>query len=620
MLFIITELLAIAIIGLVVCMVQIKHLFPELKETVLKSGIRRLWSPKHPYLPYTLFMCSWLVIGCILPTIYIFRLASREEVDLVTRKNQLEIATKIERKGILIDSFYVAHIYPDNNPMGDITLNSLKTDLKQKGNYLLNLSDSPVNECVNTVTYLNKVLNPNYLLLNKYLRLLLREEDYRNYQMLYGAGQETTWYWERGDGNRKPDTLTFHYLAKQKDAGEFYSGYQFRLSSVLQNQKTAKMTNYYKSTLFLTAVYLLFIISLFLLIRFIIKKLFILRRPETPNTIDSPEKIPVALNAFLINTLNRHHIRKWFKSYDIIEPDQTLGRKKLNNVIIMLNPLPQNPEKWNIFISNLKNLMKRNSGRIILLSPYTPVQIREIIEEQIQSLSTDAISTKDALATKDALTEINGRLIQLFSSFIVSFIEFKNYGKELSDQLSLDNSELENDLVIGNIEGALIPKLEKVIFDKNNLPGSETDLYNLLISQYHYLWNNCTTNEKFILFDLSTDSLVNGNNKEDIKNLVAKGILDVNGKLCFVSNIFRRYVSELADSKEFISMENDAKRGDGWNKIKKPLYLIFGAIVVFFFFTQHDLLTGINGAIISIAGILGTFMKILSGRTAESGK
>jgi len=174
--------------------------------------------------------------------------------------------------------------------------------------------------------------------------------------------------------------------------------------------------------------------------------------------------------------------------------------------------------------------------------------------------------------------------------------------------------------VIGNIEGALDLKSEKEVADNIELPGSKTDVYNMLISQYRYLWESCTTYEKFILSDLSTDSLVNSNNKEDINNLIGKRILDVHGKLCYVSKGFRRYVRELADTEELMAIENDKRRLDGWNKIKNPLYIIFGAIVVFFFFTQHDIITGINGAIISITGIIGTFLKVLSGRAPENGE
>jgi hypothetical protein len=612
--FIIPEALAITITGLIVFVVQRNQLFPKLRETVLKSGIKFLWSSKSPSLPYALFICSWLVIGCILPTIYLFRIAGREEVDLLTRKNQLELATKIERKGILIDSFYIAHIYPDKNPAGDPYLNILKTNLKQKGNYLLNLSEIPVIESMKSVAFSDIRPDSDYLLLNKYLRLMIRKEDIRSYQMLYGVGLDTSWFWTGGYFSRtKPDTLKFHYKAKQKDAGGFYSGYQFRLSSVLHNQKTAKMSINSKSALFNTLVILILLLFLFRFIQIIIKKLFILERPEIPNTIETPQNIPKSVNTFLVNTLNHHHIVKWIKSACVItEPYQTLELKSLQNVLIILYPVPENPGKWDIFINTLEELFRRDSGQVILLSPYTPVQIREIVEEQIQSTSTND--------TKDALTEINQHLMRLFSHFIVSFIPDKTNGKVLSRMLGLNNPVLGNDLVIGNIGGALTPKSQKTVYSTNNLPGSESDLYNLLSSQYHYLWKTCTTNEKFILFDLSMDSLVNGKNTEDIKNLVGKGILDVDGKLCFVSNGFKRYVTEMVDSEEFIIMEKKSKMGDGWNKIKYPLYLIFGAIVMFFFFTQQEIFTGITGAIIALTGILGTLMKVLSVRSAETGK
>jgi hypothetical protein len=114
---------------------------------------------------------------------------------------------------------------------------------------------------------------------------------------------------------------------------------------------------------------------------------------------------------------------------------------------------------------------------------------------------------------------------------------------------------------------------------------------------------------------------VNGKNRDDIGNLIGKGILKVKGKLRFANKGFDRYVLELAHTDEFTELEKDSKRADGWNRIKTPLYIIFGAVVVFFFFTQQDYISIISGAILSITGLMGTLLKFgLFGKSGGEGK
>jgi hypothetical protein len=112
--------------------------------------------------------------------------------------------------------------------------------------------------------------------------------------------------------------------------------------------------------------------------------------------------------------------------------------------------------------------------------------------------------------------------------------------------------------------------------------------------------------------------MVNLKNREDNQALTSKGILKVNGNLDFVSRGFKQYVLELSGTEVFQSIQHNIKRADGWNKVKTPLYVTFGAVVIFFFLTQQDVFSGLFAAIVSIGGFFTAIWKMgIFGKPAE---
>jgi len=395
---------------------------------------------------------------------------------------------------------------------------------------------------------------------------MIRSEDIRSYQMLRRAGLDTTWYWTGGHlPGSNSDTLTLHYRSKQKNADGFYSGYQLELSTLLRNPiyVTAYTTSWLR--FFQIAVFFLFFIFLYLFIRIVIRQLFILEYTDRLSIVGINSILKNG-RTYLISTLGQDRIRKSFSgSHTLISQNNPKSITASKGILIIFNPFPISIAAWDPVFNALDKRIETDPENIILVSCYSPLQVSNMIEEAAQNATLRE--------TKDSLIRLRQMLIRLFSGFEVYFTEEQDSGKLL------------------------------------------------ISSQYQYLWEKCTLNEKFILSDLSLDSAINTKNRDDIRNLIGKGILEVKGKLSFVNRGFKLYIMELAGTEEFTNLEKSSKRADGWNKVKTPIYVIFGAVLLFFFFTQQDVISTISAAILSITGLLGTLLRFgLFGKSADVAK
>jgi hypothetical protein len=566
---------------------------------------------KNPYLPYLLFVFSWMFIACVLPTCLLFKVSEREELELTTRKNQIITTLALEKKNRQIDSLFLVHIYPNEGNGDLLMIDNIKNDLKQQGNYLLDYyKPLKIDFPVLPKKPSQGELNARYLLLNRYMRQLIQREDIRSFQMLYGSGLDPMWFWKGGHlGKSNSDSLAFYYFTKQKNGKGLYYENQLGLLSIVHNPKSSTSSMYLQ-----IMVFLLFLVLLFLFIRSVIRRIFIIEKPDKCNITNLSDIDLRNSRTYLINMLHQDEIiRSLPSSYMILSHDHSTGMKSSENTIIVFNPLPENLNKWCLIFKSLDKSIGTIAGNVILLSCYSPIQIFDMIDEQIKTVSNSEI--------KNTLLDFRQILTRMLSYFLVYFVKedsLKTDLIELQKDCLRDIKERKEDslncflyreLSFGFTPHNIKEQLKQTLCNGNDIKEQQMKLYVSFASKYQYIWEKCTLNEKFILSDLAIDSLVNRKNKADIRNLIGKGLLDVNERLGFVSSGFRIFIIELADNDEFVNLLNNTKRADGWNKIKVPLYIIFGIVVLFFFITQQDIIPKISALIISITGLAGSLLK-----------
>lgn len=126
---------------------------------------------------------------------------------------------------------------------------------------------------------------------------------------------------------------------------------------------------------------------------------------------------------------------------------------------------------------------------------------------------------------------------------------------------------------------------------------------------YRGLWNACSEEEHYFLFDIAQDGMVNAKNVAVLSSLVGKGLLIVgaDGIVKPMNESFRYFILTAVNPAEALRYEKSSAQGGRWEMYKTPLLLILIGAVLFFFFTQKN--TWAN--IIAVLTVVSSFLSIL---------
>jgi hypothetical protein len=136
------------------------------------------------------------------------------------------------------------------------------------------------------------------------------------------------------------------------------------------------------------------------------------------------------------------------------------------------------------------------------------------------------------------------------------------------------------------------------------------------LSQHYYLrlLKSCSRKEKFVLYDISQDGLINFNNKETIAMLLKRGLLRYDGTIEVMNKSFRNYVLCAIDTAEAEHLIGGLSAKGRWKSYQAPIYLLILGAAAFLAF-QEDLMSDLNAILATLvggAGILTRFSGLLS--------
>ena len=103
---------------------------------------------------------------------------------------------------------------------------------------------------------------------------------------------------------------------------------------------------------------------------------------------------------------------------------------------------------------------------------------------------------------------------------------------------------------------------------------------------YQALWQSCSLSEKLALFHLALDGYLHADNPE-LTSLSQKGLVRLEPDLQLMNDSFRQFVLHLGSNLQLSKWEKQATQ-DTWGRLKWPFLMIFGGIILFFFFTQQE--------------------------------
>lgn len=125
---------------------------------------------------------------------------------------------------------------------------------------------------------------------------------------------------------------------------------------------------------------------------------------------------------------------------------------------------------------------------------------------------------------------------------------------------------------------------------------------------YQALWNHCSEEEQYLIYDLAQDGLINTHNRSGINNLVRMGIIHRGSdNLELMNHSFRNFVLTAVNEQEALMMELKIKREGTWNRIRVPITMILLAFGIFIFYFQADWFDQSLGLLTALAAIIPAF-------------
>jgi hypothetical protein len=268
----------------------------------------------------------------------------------------------------------------------------------------------------------------------------------------------------------------------------------------------------------------------------------------------------------------------------------------------------QDTETNRIKLNLLERLMVKGNKRLILLSTIHPVAF------------LDSLQTPDTSDKTDNNTSFPGQDLERWHillghyRIVIMPLEMESNQSELSELepwLKKLHKETEYTRFLHKM-GNTIQRVAASSKDKDRM--AEDLPFKLQVTAhyfYMYIWQSLTKEEKFLLYDLAEDNLVNAYDDYTLNMLIAKGvIIDHDGSLRMFNIGFRNFILTAIGNTEANKIQNTINDNGNWNKLKGPLMVVIIAILFFLFISQENTYSRILSYIAAFAAGIPTIIKL----------
>ncbi len=551
---------------------------------VLSERIAGKWKVDASYqYTYTAFVWLWLVIIGILPTMKVYEYTFTEEQKLSLKYRQLDIANQLmgnETTTTVFTSFFY------------------DTTVEQYSDAYGTDEDKE-----NLKVWMNRILGELRPLFDEYVLVSAQLEELDN------PGSDTQW---REEGDR----LALHVRKPNGQLTRVHS----RLFRYEYPQLVVAGKANPEAWMF-WAVNLLLGVVLFLVILHVARRVFLLQtlghRPLSRQQIRAlitdtrhPYILLVGLPGSGKGAFLEEICKKLKQKATIVRVSEVVSadtsKEKFEAVagaeaVFVIDELEYDladPEQKTHTLEFLEKLLLLNPKKIVVSSAISPLKYLENYDPEEQK----------------ALIE---RWSAVFGRFYLTYFPLPQPGHERPVGVSL--GLLYDECYHGHFLHQLYPSLAKWV-ETLETNGKQDSLREDIILQvqslcelyYKSLWRQCTTDEKFVLFDLAQDNLVNPKSVKVINELLARGLVVNDGTVLRLMNqSFRNFVMTSISGDEAREIEDYAQRSGSWSRLRTPLLILLFTLSLFVFITQRGSFNAIIGAIPAFLAGLSVLQKFI---------
>jgi hypothetical protein len=269
----------------------------------------------------------------------------------------------------------------------------------------------------------------------------------------------------------------------------------------------------------------------------------------------------------------------------------------------------KNPATNRLKLNFLEDLMQRNSAKVFIISTVHPVDFLD--------------SLNDLEKYKDEEKRLPEHDLERWHVLLGHF-------KIVIKKLDPGNLKIEEDMPLWEKtilyetnNGHFFKKLQQPIINQLKTdskgkmpPDSDALSFKLGITAhyfYMYMWQSLTKEEKFLLYDLAQDGLVNPFDEYNLTLLLSKGLIVQEGCVLKLFNRgFRYFILTAIGNSEAMKIKNQIKDNGNWNKLKTPVLILIIAVLAFLFASQQEAYSTLIKYLTVITVGIPTVLKLFS--------
>jgi len=227
--------------------------------------------------------------------------------------------------------------------------------------------------------------------------------------------------------------------------------------------------------------------------------------------------------------------------------------------------------------------------------------------------------------TKEMLISRLDSLLGKFITIVHPLKQFKNATKISDDLLASEmlqphiDYETKDTFFLRKLAGSI--KVDDTKHDDILCDTITLKIQAIAHNFYKRLWHSLTENEKFVLYDLAEDGLVNTKNMFSLNMLISRGIIRLgDGGLHVFNRSFRNFVVSSIGKQELEKLNHRHNQDSRWGKLNGLLIFSGIAILVFLGITQDSAFTKAIGTIAALTSGLTVVIKLLDMIASKNNK
>lgn len=132
---------------------------------------------------------------------------------------------------------------------------------------------------------------------------------------------------------------------------------------------------------------------------------------------------------------------------------------------------------------------------------------------------------------------------------------------------------------------------------------------------YHHIWQSLSPDERYLVYDLAEEGLVNQTNKYHLSMLIQKGVVkrkEQFGQLELMNDSFKDFILISVNKEEALQIKDELKASGSWSELKTPIMLLVIGILIILIASQQEAFSTIIGYMTAIAALIPTLNALFS--------